>query len=273
MESIDCDDLLNSDEEYDDLESGQEASASDDGDSYTKGSNSDSDSDSDSNEKEVASQDEKNVVYGNFGWADAMSKVLKSSKPKTKKSVILSKAKKDADIMKIISAQQEKTLSFEVEEAKKENVTKNEDPDVVRRSAHLEKMLRRQRRKEWDLIGRVMPSVTEDRERERILSKIATRGVVQLFNSVKIQQKTIQDKLKEAGPLERKREKALKSLNKEDFFELLKGGKRVKAEVKTERPTNVKQEEATWSVLRDDFMPEVSMRDWDKQESSDSEDV
>lgn len=120
----------------------------------------------------------------------------------------------------------------------------------------------------------------------------STRGVVQLFNSVKIQQKTIQDKLREAGPLERKREKALKSLNKEDFFELLKGGKRVKAEVinisdllvikytlnvqlqvKAERPTNVKQEEATWSVLRDDFMPEVSMRDWDKQESSGSEDV
>ncbi|KAI9565014.1 hypothetical protein GHT06_008756 [Daphnia sinensis] len=241
--SIDCDDLLDSGEEYDDLESGQEASASDDGDSYTQENN----SDSESNEKEAAtSQDGKNVVYGNFGWADAMSKVLKSSKPKTKKSVILSKAKKDADIMKIISAQQEKSLSFEVEEAKNENVTKNEDPDVVRR-------------KEWDLVGRVMPSITEDRERERILSKIATRGVVQLFNSVKIQQKTIQDKLREAGPLERKREKALKSLNKEDFYDLLKGGKR--------------QEEATWSVLRDDFMPEVSMRDWDKQESSDSEDV
>lgn len=59
----------------------------------------------------------------------------------------------------------------------------------------------------------------------------SARGVVQLFNSVKIQQKTIQDKLRDAGPLERKREKALKSLNKEDFFELLKGGKRVKAEV------------------------------------------
>ncbi len=53
---------------------------------------------------------------------------------------------------------------------------------------------------------------------------------MQLFNSVKIQQKTIQDKLREAGPLERKREKALKSINKSDFLELL-GGNRGKVDV------------------------------------------
>lgn len=58
--------------------------------------------------------------------------------------------------------------------------------------------------------------------------KFSFRGVVQLFNSVKIQQKTIQDKLREAGPLERKREKALKSLNKSDFLELLQGNSTVK---------------------------------------------
>ena len=48
---------------------------------------------------------------------------------------------------------------------------------------------------------------------------------MQLFNSVKVQQKTIQDKLRDAGPLERKREKALKSLNKSDFLDLLQKNK------------------------------------------------
>jgi hypothetical protein len=104
-----------------------------------------------------------------------MSKVLKSSKPKAKKSIILSKAKKDADILKIISAQESSSASFEIDAVKKETIV--EDPDIVRRNAHLEKMLRRQRRKEWDLVGRVLPSITDDRERERILSKIATRSV------------------------------------------------------------------------------------------------
>lgn len=167
---LSADEDLRSDEEHDDLNSGLEASLSDDGDSYTKGS---SDSDSEANENVDGNQEDQNVVYGNFGWADAMSKVLKSSKPKAKKSIILSKAKKDADILKIISAQEISSVSFEIDEVKKEKIV--EDPDVVRRNAHLEKMLRRQRRKEWDLVGRVLPSITDDRERERVLSKIATR--------------------------------------------------------------------------------------------------
>ena len=46
---------------------------------------------------------------------------------------------------------------------------------------------------------------------------------MQLFNSVKMQQKTIQDTLKAAGPLERKREKALQSFDKSEFLNLLNG--------------------------------------------------
>lgn len=163
------DDQVSSTEEYDDLDSGEEASISDDGDSYTQQDNSDVEPDQDSTEK----NEEKHIIYGNFGWADAMSKVLKSSKPKAKKSVILSKAQKDADILKIMAAQ-DSGLPFEIEgEIKKENV--DQDPEVARRNDHIEKMLRRRRRKEWDLVGRVLPSITEDREREKVLSKIATR--------------------------------------------------------------------------------------------------
>lgn len=170
MNFTDDSEQLNSDEEYDDLDSGQEASISDDADSFTK----DSDSDLETSNQNVGDDNgEKNVVYGNFGWADAMSKVLKSSKPKTKKSVILSKAKKDADILKTMTAKAESSLGFEIEGVKKED--EHQDPDVARRNAHIEKMLRRRRRKEWDLVGRVQPSVTEDRERERVLAKIATR--------------------------------------------------------------------------------------------------
>lgn len=120
------------------------------------------------------------------------------------------------------------------------------------------------------------------------------RGVVQLFNSVKVQQKTIQDRLREAGPLERKREKALKSMNKSDFLDLLQRNKPAgdvtstlymycitccgtcrmlfSFQVKTDPSVSIKQEEAAWNVLRDDFMPQVTMRDWDKQASSDSDD-
>ena len=114
------------------------------------------------------------------------------------------------------------------------------------------------------------------------------RGVVQLFNSVKTQQKVIQEKLRSAGPLERKREKVLKSFDKSEFLDMLsKSGSKVVSlkpiwslfqmvnifiialQVKDEPA--IKKEKASWSVLRDDFMPQVKMRDWDKQDSSGSE--
>lgn len=221
-----------SDEEFDDLESGQEASNSD-----SNHSASESEKDSDEN-----ADTEKNVVYGNFSWADSMSKVLSASKPKAKKSVILAKAKLDADIIRTMEAKE--ALPFEVVAEKvKPSREDSEEAVLKRKMERLEKLRRREQRREWDLMGRVVPSIVEDREKERTLSRIGTRfsrinysscfrrliilsrGVVQLFNSVKIQQKTIKDKLRSAGPLEREKEKALKSIDKNDFMDLLQGKK------------------------------------------------
>lgn len=50
------------------------------------------------------------------------------------------------------------------------------------------------------------------------------RGVLQLFNAVRHQQIDIDKKLVEAGPLERKREKVLKDIDKKAFLDVLMGG-------------------------------------------------
>lgn len=102
-----------------------------------------------------------------------MSKVLNSSKPKKKKSIILAKAKKDTD-------KSEKTedvpTSFEIDKEIKEVITVSKEELLKqKKELHAERILKRQRRKEWDLVGRVIPSITEDRERERILARIGTR--------------------------------------------------------------------------------------------------
>lgn len=47
---------------------------------------------------------------------------------------------------------------------------------------------------------------------------------MQLFNAVKQQQTDISKKLTQAGPLERKREQALKSIDKNAFLDILMGG-------------------------------------------------
>ncbi|CAG8786299.1 3627_t:CDS:2, partial [Racocetra persica] len=62
---------------------------------------------------------------------------------------------------------------------------------------------------------------------ERKLRKIATRGVVQLFDAIHISQKIVDNSIKEAGGKQRlttKEAKDVSSMSKEKFLDLLKGG-------------------------------------------------
>lgn len=49
------------------------------------------------------------------------------------------------------------------------------------------------------------------------------RGVVQLFNAVRKQQKILKEQLDDAGPTEAKKSKALGKMTKGNFLDLLKG--------------------------------------------------
>merc|ERR1719195_1121654 len=77
------------------------------------------------------------------------------------------------------------------------------------------------------------------RNAERTLTKIATRGVVQLFNAVREQQKDMKSQLKQAGGSFRKQEKVLKAFNKENFINMLSGKATVRAR-------SLRRREAGW---------------------------
>merc|ERR1711874_277166 len=109
---------------------------------------------------------------GNVGWADAMAKVLSVGKNSEKKVSILSKAKKD-NVAKKVSG----TVEGETTEVKEKK--KQESLAVVRA-----------KKKEIDSIGRRKPDI-KNKSNEKMLAKIATRGVVQLFNAVKDHQKSV----------------------------------------------------------------------------------
>ncbi|KMQ98313.1 rrp15-like protein [Lasius niger] len=197
----------------------------------------------------------------NAGWADVMQKILRTNKPKRKKTVVLAKAKKLCDV-KI--KEKKEDISFEIDGIK--NVTEIEasiktgEPTVHTKP----------RTKEKSLGVRVKPSIT-DRERERMLQKIATRGVVQLFNAVKQQQTNINKKLSQAGPLERKREQVLQSIDKNAFLDILMGGSKsipldntTKSEKLVQQTNNKDKDDKIWTVLRDDFVMGAKLKDWDK---------
>ncbi|XP_066172308.1 RRP15-like protein [Sylvia atricapilla] len=175
------------------------------------------------------------------GWADAMAKVLNKKIPQNK-STILAK---------------NKSLEKERERKKQERQ---------------EKKMRLDKKREWEMMCRVKPDVVKDREKERNLQRIATRGVVQLFNAVRTHQKKMEEEVKKAGGSERKRVKLMSSVSKRDFIDVLrnmegaKGGKNPAGKATKSKQGEVKSEEGPeWNILRDDFMMGASMKDWDKE--------
>uniref|UniRef100_A0A8C0SI61 RRP15-like protein n=1 Tax=Canis lupus familiaris TaxID=9615 RepID=A0A8C0SI61_CANLF len=180
-------------------------------------------------------------VGTDMGWADAMAKILNRKTPKSKPSILV----------------KNRELEKEKEKLKQERLEKRKQLD---------------KKREWEMMCRVKPDVVKDKETERNLQRIATRGVVQLFNAVQKHQKNVDEKVKEAGSSIRKRAKLISTVSKKDFISVLRGmdastseksstGKNLKA-----KQTEAKSEESPgWTILRDDFMMGASMKDWDKE--------
>ncbi|XP_063710056.1 RRP15-like protein [Culicoides brevitarsis] len=208
-------------------------------------------------------------------WANALKKVLKSAKDSHDgRSKVLSKAKKMTEIERI--KVERKGYGFEIDGEIKADVSahhaKTEEAETVKR------MKQRREIRENLLSLRVKPSIN-DREREKTLQKIGTKGIVQLFNAVRAQQKDLDLKLQEAGKPEYKREKVLKNVKKKTFLDALMNGPRAKSEfvdnpVKEENRKRVKKEEpdsddsdthkSIWSALKEDFM--TNNKNWEKSD-------
>jgi len=276
MDEIDVSEGENSEQENSEGEESSEGENSEQENSEGENSeNEDSESEKEENEKV---EDEKS------GWADAMAKVLSTGK-NTKgdaKSLFLSKAVKDRDRGK--NKPEAKTEDGE------EEIGGNKDENNVKESSEKDKTkkpeslaLKRLRKKEIEQLGRQKPNIVADRSREKYLAKLATRGVVQLFNAVREQQKNIKSDLSAAGGSFRKRENVMKSVDREGFLEMVSGQKRkapkadsesttgdkkVKNEVKDEPDDEDEENESTWKILRDDFMMGAKMKDWDKESDS-----
>lgn len=173
------------------------------------------------------------------GWADAMAKILSRKIPRSKPTILV----------------KNKELEKEKEKLKQERLEKRKQLD---------------KKREWEMMCRVKPDVVQDKETERNLQRIATRGVVQLFNAVQKHQKNVDEKVKEAGSSVRKQAKLISTVSKKDFISVLRGldgsatekgsaGRDARA-----AQTGAREEGPGWTVLRDEFMMGASMKDWDR---------
>ncbi|XP_029594025.1 RRP15-like protein [Salmo trutta] len=237
--------------ESDDSDRGSDGDGSEDGGSDGEGSEDGGSDDGESDGEQAkygGSKGEKEEGEGNrevddvntnpnAGWAEAMAKILQKKTPESKPSILL----------------------------------KNKELDKIRekeKKAILERKKQTDKKRAWEMMCREKPDVVKDRENERNLQRVATRGVVQLFNAVRNHQKTVDEKVKEAGGSERRKAKLLSSVSKKDFIDVLRGtggGSEVVTKTETQMTGREAEEKPAWSVLRDDFMMGASMKDWDKE--------
>ncbi|XP_077568075.1 RRP15-like protein [Stigmatopora nigra] len=194
-------------------------------------------SDGDDAEDENRGQEEVDVekCNSNAGWAEAMAKILGKQTFKNKTTILV----KNKELDKVKAKEKQERLERKEKDDKKRTL---------------------------EMMCREKPDYMKDRETEKALQRIATRGVVQLFNAVRNHQKKLDTKAKEAGGSERKKAKILSSVSKKDFIDVLRKTEGdSKVTIKKENNTPEVVEKPAWTVLSDDYMMGTSMKDWDKE--------
>ncbi|XP_047536703.1 RRP15-like protein [Vanessa atalanta] len=197
------------------------------------------------------------LILKNEGWADSISKILGSNKPKNKKTLVLSRAKKLADVVK---KEKEEKPAFEIVGEQPIEVK----PEVKEKKVDLEPPVKKKKCEKSSV--RMKPNILE-KDRERLLAKIATKGVVQLFNAVRNQQKSFETELNKDLP-EGKKEKILKKFDKRAFLDTLMGQSKsivIEDQTKPLKDELKAEDKPQWNALRDDFMMGAKMKDWDKE--------
>ena len=205
--------------------------------------------------REIADGETARHVKKLKAFGGAMSEIL-GRKSQVKKGVVLSK--KTTKHLKELKSEKE-------EKSKTEN-------------------LKRDRRKLLDK-DLVIPTLKTGNY-EKALRKIATRGVVTLFNAIRTHQKAKEDDSGSKKGKKRKRKEV--SSSKAKFLEMLKqqkknsGGKNLKlggedvtvastaGDEKRNEEEEVKKNGEGWDVLREDMLTGAKMKDWDKLDGGNS---
>ncbi|OQR70436.1 RRP15 protein-like [Tropilaelaps mercedesae] len=248
-------------------------------------------------DEQTTSQVERNadepLVEGNQGWANVFAKVLTQNpkvKKKTKKTPVLAKAKKDTDVqqqrrgqtkklkgqivseeahqprrepLKIVDKEgnvvdeEELSTSNEAEGSQEddESSTDGEGAPESKKDGTLERLRLRRQRME---VGLVIPQPGDPYEKN--LLRTATRGVVQLFNAV--------------SKFQEEKRKKREDHSSDDDEPRYKKGRFMETLSKIQEKKRKDESTATaskWKALRDDFMINSKMRDWDKKESDEDD--
>jgi len=191
--------------------------------------------------------EEEVKLHGLAGMGDVIGKILEKSIP-SNTNVILYKSKK--------SRKRKLELKKEHDEQKEKQEKNAESKEM----------------------NHIIPT-RGNAQKEILLKRVATKGVVKLLNAVSSHQKLLSEKMKEERT-EAGKCKAAEKVTKSDFMELLRkkpSEKQQKRKVSEDPEIKEEEEEESsankkWNVLREDFMIGSSFKDWDKVQSENEND-
>jgi hypothetical protein len=109
-------------------------------------------------------------------------------------------------------------------------------------------------------------ALVKELEMERVHRRVATRGVVALFNAIAQHQNK---EIKESSTLMSSSKKDVKKMSKHGFLDMLKN--KATATDATSSPAQDTKDEPQWKALQDDYMLNPK-KNWDEESSDDEED-
>lgn len=231
----------------------------------------DEDTEGDSGQEET---DYENVVEkSQSGMAGAMAKILGvsvSTKAKTKQ-VILSKTITPLQKLQRKEKEQEDALRLKRKQRRDVHLTSMHIPLSAAASRPIVG--------KDDMSDLVAKEMSKEMESESTHRRVATRGVVALFNTISKHQQQKAQEQSDSGLLSKSTNEDIKAMTKHGFLDMLKKTGSSQASIKdpldgtkTFKKDDSKDKAAKgWNALKDDFIMNSKLKDWDKAISDDEE--
>nr|XP_027201888.1 RRP15-like protein [Dermatophagoides pteronyssinus] len=192
----------------------------------------------------------------------AFAFVVNSILNKNKNLKILSKAKKENTSS--LSNDNEQTTDNDIDFVDSQGrPMKKEDQNQNRQKRQAKDNTIQRKTNHPNVQTWISKPLDEDREKERNLTLIATKGVVQLFNVVREKQRILKHKLEEAGSSESKRTKVLTEFSEKEMQD-----ERI-TKTNLKKAKNNPGSKKKWPVLADDFMTGAKLKDWNEDSDND----
>ena len=236
------------------------------------------------------------------GLANAMSNILGGfSEKRDPKSVILSKTTTPLQRLQQKIKSEEQELKQKRQSRREQNLSCMRVPLAPTAGMSAEKLwkqhAKKSKRKRGDrpdgpeaqeeYQSKNGAAIANEIESERTHRRIATRGVVALFNAISKHRAAVaaeaaakeeeKRRLREEGALIRKKneeEKAVVSTSKIGFLDMIKkSASTSKGESSGDKKSDSKASTVGWSALKDDYMMGSKLKDWDKMSDDESDEA